>query len=177
MSSESVVRAIEAALSALSTTRPDWNDDLWLWEAIEEASLLSVPASLEAWPVTASLQGKAVSDGLGFGMSFDFRRLARWLIFRSAAVGASAAVQEVEQFVAKRATEMLTVSALAGLNLDCAVQLYPDMMLLPLADLPPCRQRSEAFGRIARPHGLRRSDGRVRYTNGSDSSATKASCR
>lgn len=145
---DDVTSAIKGALSTISVARPGWQDDPNLSSAIDLEYIQALIEPLEAWPPAQRLRGRRITDGLGFGSSFDFRKLAQWLVYRSGSVGIGQALNEFEAFITRNATEMLTVLALGGIRPEGIVQLNSDIFLTPIELLPPSVLRNEALGYV-----------------------------
>jgi hypothetical protein len=150
MCSTNLAASIDTVLSALAQSHPGWWDTANLWSVIDPEYIGPVTASLKVDPITGGLEGIHVTDGMGFGGGLDLNRLAQWMIYRSREVGAAETINNVREFATSNEPEMLTVCALNGVVLENPVQLQPDLLLMPITQLPPCQQRNEALGLIPR---------------------------
>jgi hypothetical protein len=148
MASTNLSAIINRVLSTLTQSHYGWWDSADLWSVIDPEYFEPVSAALRTEPIIAGLGGIHIIDGMGFGGALDLNRLAQWLIYRSHGVGADEAIKDLKDFVTANEPEMLMVWALHGIPLEAAVQLQPDLSLVPLAQLPPCQQKQQALGLI-----------------------------
>lgn len=94
------------------------------------AALVAQEPALAAFDQT-SLRTSPISSWSG-----RYFHLARWLLAQSRLRDPEVAVQRLEQFLARNASDALEVVPLWGLNPTRAISLAADIQLVPFADVP-----------------------------------------
>jgi len=144
---EAVIRALEAAIEATGTTNAFelGLDDRSIAEIAKALSLLL------GWDPQQTIKYDAAPNSRGIELAGGVKGLARWLIEEGKRASPKVALERLLRVVGENTVDQYEVVTLWGFTLNTSTQVFEDIYLGPLDDVPDTNQKRQTMQSFGHP--------------------------